>query len=356
MTGTNAKPTVEIPARSALAGERAASIGTLGVTTPDESVSTGLTTPDIVTFLGNLSGLAREGVTHVAFEASSHGLTQYRNEGVRAAAVAFTNLSRDHLDYHAGMEDYFAAKMRLFDEVAADGGSAVVWMGLDRDEWARRAVETCPRRGLRCYRGRSGETIRLAKREPTQLGLVLCHRNYSGETRNDRAAADRRLSAANALVALGWRWQPAPPRRRYGSDLRPCSRPVRGRLERPCYHRTVAPIYVDTRNTPDAIHAAIAPWLEGPHVRVAVITVAWRMEGQRDSRQALRRMGPSRPPRNRLVSYHRHNPRGEDAAHIRAEVRGAGGYARENRDRREAIFAAIAELPTETSCSRGQGT
>ncbi|QYU66378.1 hypothetical protein J4558_15475 [Leptolyngbya sp. 15MV] len=106
VTGTNGKTsTVEMTRQLwRMAGERAASIGTLGVTTPDESVSTGLTTPDIVTFLGNMAGLAREGVTHVAYEASSHGLSQYRNEGVPVVAAAFTNFSRDHLDYHADMD------------------------------------------------------------------------------------------------------------------------------------------------------------------------------------------------------------------------------------------------------------
>ena len=129
VTGTNGKTsTVEMTRQIwRMAGERAASIGTLGVTTPDGSVSTGLTTPDIVTFLSNLSGLAREGVTHVAFEASSHGLSQFRNEGVSVEAAGFTNFSRDHLDYHADMEDYFAAKMRLFDEVVADDATAIGW-------------------------------------------------------------------------------------------------------------------------------------------------------------------------------------------------------------------------------------
>src|SRR5688500_16242889 len=138
VTGTNGKTsTVEMTRQLwRMAGERAASIGTLGVTTPDESVSTGLTTPDIVTFLANLAGLAREGVTHVAFEASSHGLSQFRNEGVKVAAGAFTNLSRDHLDYHATMDDYFAAKIRLFDEVVADGGTAVIWAD---DAWSGKA-------------------------------------------------------------------------------------------------------------------------------------------------------------------------------------------------------------------------
>ena len=118
VTGTNGKTSCVEMTRQIwrMCGERAASIGTLGVTTPDESVSTGLTTPDIVTFLSNMTGLSREGVTHVAYEASSHGLSQYRNEGLPVAAGAFTNLSRDHLDYHKDMEDYFAAKMRLFSD------------------------------------------------------------------------------------------------------------------------------------------------------------------------------------------------------------------------------------------------
>src|SRR3546814_19532496 len=97
-----------------MAWHRAASIGTLGVATADDSVSTGLTTPDIVTFLSNVAGLAREGVTHLAFEASSHGLSQYRTEGLPVRAAAFTNLSRDHLDYHKDMAEYFTAKLRRF--------------------------------------------------------------------------------------------------------------------------------------------------------------------------------------------------------------------------------------------------
>ncbi len=135
VTGTNGKTSCVEMTRQIwrMAGERAASIGTLGVTTPDGSVSTGLTTPDIVTFLGNMAGLAREGVTHVAYEASSHGLSQFRNEGLSVAASAFTNFSRDHLDYHGTMEAYFAAKMRLFTEVVAPGSPAVIqWMGRRR--------------------------------------------------------------------------------------------------------------------------------------------------------------------------------------------------------------------------------
>ena len=160
VTGTNGKTSVAEMTRQIwrMGGHRAASIGTLGVTTADESVSTGLTTPDIVTFLANMSGLAREGVTHVAYEASSHGLSQYRNEGLRVMAGAFTNLSRDHLDYHADMDDYFAAKMRLFGEVVDGDGTAVVCV-IGRDDIIERnhrraAVEPLDCREPQCQRNR----------------------------------------------------------------------------------------------------------------------------------------------------------------------------------------------------------
>ena len=131
VTGTNGKTsTVEMTRQMwRMAGQRSASIGTLGVTTADEQVKTGLTTPDIVTFLSNMAGLERMGISHVAYEASSHGLDQYRSEGLPVRAAAFTNFSRDHLDYHADMDGYFAAKMRLFDEVVDGDGAAVVWTG-----------------------------------------------------------------------------------------------------------------------------------------------------------------------------------------------------------------------------------
>ena len=152
-----------------MAGHHAASIGTLGVTTADDQVTTGLTTPDIVTFLSNMAGLAREGVTHAAFEASSHGLAQYRTEGLPVQAAAFTNFSRDHLDYHQTMEAYFEAKMRLFDEVVEPDGTAVIWM--DDPEIGRGARARVEARGLRLVTvGTRGETLRLVERAPTQLG------------------------------------------------------------------------------------------------------------------------------------------------------------------------------------------
>src|SRR5687767_1278286 len=161
VTGTNGKTsTVEMVRQMwRMAGHRSASIGTLGVTTSDDQVRTGLTTPDIVTFLSNMAGLKRMGISHTAYEASSHGLDQYRAEGIPVAAAAFTNLSRDHLDYHADMDAYFAAKMRLFDEVVQAGGTAVVWTG---DAKSADVIDRVRRRGLKLITvGPRAESIEL---------------------------------------------------------------------------------------------------------------------------------------------------------------------------------------------------
>ncbi len=148
VTGTNGKTsTVEMTRQLwRMAGHPSASIGTLGVTTADDQVKTGLTTPDIVTFLSNMAGLKRMGIGHVAYEASSHGLDQYRAEGVPLKAVAFTNFSRDHLDYHPTMDAYFEAKMRLFDDVAGDDTAAVIWSD---DPKSAEVIARAEKRGLK---------------------------------------------------------------------------------------------------------------------------------------------------------------------------------------------------------------
>src|SRR5690606_12672470 len=130
-----------------------------------------LTTPDVVTFLANMAGLRREGITHAAFEASSHGLSQYRTEGLKVNAAAFTNLSRDHLDYHETMDAYFEAKTRLFEEVVSADGAAVIWADAPRSD---EVVRRCRRRGLAVTTvGAKGETLKLVKRETTPLGQKL---------------------------------------------------------------------------------------------------------------------------------------------------------------------------------------
>ncbi len=338
VTGTNGKTsTVEMTRQLwRMAGIRAASIGTLGVTTSDESISTGLTTPDIVTFLANMTGLAREGVSHVAYEASSHGLSQYRNEGLAVRAGAFTNLSRDHLDYHKDMEDYFAAKMRLFDEVVSDGGTAVIWAD---DEWSGRAFSHAKKRGLVLLTvGEAGEGIRLISRTPGQLGQQL-EIEHAGARRKFNLPLIGAYQAANALVAAGLVIAT-------GGDVAHTFdalarlQPVRGRLERAAISRAGAPVYVDYAHTPDALEAAIAALR--PHVTGRLIVV-FGAGGDRDQGK--------RPQMGRVVAEQADlaivtddNPRGEDPAEIRAQVlAGTGGKSREIGDRRAAIAAAISE-------------
>ncbi len=339
ITGTNGKTSCVEMTRQIwrMAGHRAASIGTLGVTTADESVSTGLTTPDIVTFLANMSGLAREGISHVAFEASSHGLSQYRSEGPRVVAGGFTNLSRDHLDYHYDMDDYFAAKMRLFDEVVDPAGSAVVWMD---DEWTARAVVHVTRRGLRLLgvgENADAQGIRLVSRTPGQLGQVL-EIEHAGQVRKVNLPLIGAYQAANALVSAGLVLATGgDPAQVFDALAR--LQPVRGRLERAGITRAGAPVYIDYAHTPDALEAAIAALR--PHCSGRLIVV-FGAGGDRDPGK--------RAPMGRVVAEQADcgfvtddNPRGEDPAAIRAQVLAGGPSLTEIGDRRAAIAAAIAE-------------
>ena len=339
VTGTNGKTsTVEMTRQIwRMAGERAASIGTLGVTTPDETTYTGLTTPDIVTFLSNLSGLAREGVSHVAYEASSHGLSQYRNEGPRVIAGAFTNLSRDHLDYHGDMEAYFAAKMRLFDEVVAGEGAAVVWAD---DAWAPKAIDHACARGLKLMTvGEAGETIRLVARKASQLGQAL-EVVHEGATRTVNLPLIGAYQAANALVSAGLALASGTPAPAVFDALSRLA-PVRGRLERAGLNRAGAPAYVDYAHTPDALDAAIAALR--PHTQGKLIVV-FGAGGDRDTGK--------RPEMGRIAAAHADiaivtddNPRGEEPAAIRAAILagmdGAHAQVQEIGDRRAAIAEAM---------------
>ncbi|MCB2088009.1 MAG: UDP-N-acetylmuramoyl-L-alanyl-D-glutamate--2,6-diaminopimelate ligase [Sphingomonadaceae bacterium] len=336
VTGTNGKTSnVEMTRQLwRMAGHSAASIGTLGVTTPDGSVSTGMTTPDIVTFLSNMHGLAREGVSHVAYEASSHGLSQYRNEGLPVAAGAFTNLSRDHLDYHGTMEEYFAAKMRLFDEVVSDGGHAIIWDG--GDEWARRACGHAQQQNLRVFTvGEKGENLRLLARSPSQLGQELTIA-YEGQERKVHLPLIGAYQAANALVSAALVIAT-------GGDAKATFdalgrlQPVRGRLERAAISAAGAPIYVDYAHTPDALEAAIAALR--PHVTGRLITV-FGAGGDRDKGKR-EPMGRVAAELSDIVIVTDDNPRGEEAAAIRQAVLHGAQGATEIADRREAIAAAI---------------
>lgn len=343
VTGTNGKTsTVEMTRQLwHRAGHRAASIGTLGVTTPDGSVSTGLTTPDIVTFLANLSGLCREGVSHVAYEASSHGLAQYRNEGPRVSAGAFTNLSRDHLDYHETMDAYFAAKMRLFDDVVTEGGTAVVALGMSSDGetyWAEQAGDHARRRGLRVFTvGEQARGIGLLAREPGHLGQKL-ELSFEGERISLMLPLIGAYQAANALVSAGLVLATGgDPAQTFDAVSR--LQPVRGRLERAAITARGAPVYVDYAHTPDALEAAIAALR--PHTRGRLITV-FGAGGDRDMGKRAP-MGVAAAAGSDLVIVTDDNPRGEDAGAIRTMVLEGAPGAREVPDRREAIATAIGE-------------
>lgn len=334
-TGTNGKTsTVELTRQLwRMAGHHAASIGTLGVTTADERVATGLTTPDIVTFLSNMAGLAREGVTHAAFEASSHGLSQYRSEGVKVSAAAFTNLSRDHLDYHGDMAAYLTAKLRLFAQVLADDGTVVVWAD---DPQAERVVDIAHARRLRLITvGEHGDTLRLVGREPTLLGQAL-EIEAEGTRHRVQLPLIGAYQAANALTAAGLVIAT-------GGDvaqtLQSLGRlaPVRGRLERAVITPAGAPVYVDYAHTPDALEAAIAALK--PHVSGRLILV-FGAGGDRD--QGKREpMGQAAAAGADVVIVTDDNPRTEDPAAIRAAVLAGAPKATEIGDRRAAIAEAV---------------
>ncbi|GLV26035.1 UDP-N-acetylmuramoyl-L-alanyl-D-glutamate--2,6-diaminopimelate ligase [Sphingobium sp. Cam5-1] len=336
VTGTNGKTSTVELARQLwrMLGHHSASIGTLGVTTSVDQVSTGLTTPDIVTFLSNMSGLKREGITHAAFEASSHGLAQYRTEGLPVSAAAFTNLSRDHLDYHGDMDSYFDAKMRLFDEVVASDGTAVVWAD---DAWSDKVIQRATKRGLRVLSvGVQGQALRLANRTPTQLGQAL-EIEVGGKLDKVNLPLIGAYQAANALTAAGLVIAG-------GEDVAKVLellgrvQPVRGRLERAVITKAGAPIYVDYAHTPDGLRAAIEALR--PHTRGKLI-VLFGAGGDRDAGKRPQ-MGKVAAELADHVIVTDDNPRSEDPSAIRAAVMEGASGAEEIGGRRAAIAAAIA--------------
>ena len=337
VTGTNGKTSTVELARQLwrMLGHHSASIGTLGVTTSVDQVSTGLTTPDIVTFLSNMSGLKREGITHAAFEASSHGLAQYRTEGLPVSVAAFTNLSRDHLDYHGDMDSYFDAKMRLFDEVVALNGTAVIWAD---DAWSDKVIQRATKRGLRVLSvGVQGQALRLANRTPTQLGQTL-DVEVEAKLYKVNLPLIGAYQAANALTAAGLVIAG-------GEDVAKVLellgrvQPVRGRLERAVITKAGAPVYVDYAHTPDGLRAAIEALR--PHTRGKLIAL-FGAGGDRDTGKRPQ-MGKVAAELADHVIVTDDNPRSEDPSAIRAAVMAGAPGAEEIGGRRDAIAAAIAQ-------------
>lgn len=335
VTGTNGKTSVAELSRQlwSICGQKSASIGTLGVTTSTDQVRTGLTTPDVVTFLSNMTGLSREGVTHVIFEASSHGLHQYRTEGIAVDVAAFTNLSRDHLDYHGDMDSYLAAKMRLFDEMIKEDGIAVFWAD---DPWSEKAISHAKARGLKMLTvGEQGDDIKIIERTPTQLGqdLILLTQEKTYKLSLPLIGA---YQAANALVSAAIV---------IASGIEPDIalnninrlQPVSGRLERAAITKAGAPIYVDYAHTPDGLEAAIAALR--PHTDGKLIAIIGA-GGDRDvGKRSL--MGEVASVGSDIVIVTDDNPRSEDPASIRKDMMQGAPNAIEIGDRRSAIGYAI---------------
>ena len=316
-------------------GLQAASIGTLGVISPSGAAYGSLTTPDPVALHETLGRLAAEGVTHVAMEASSHGLDQRRLDGVRLAAGAFTNLSRDHLDYHDGFESYLAAKLRLFDTLLHAGQPAVI----DADgEASARVVEVARQRGLALFAtGLRGRELRLFEARPEGAATTLSVVHEGRET-HLRLPLAGLFQVANALVAAGLCIATGSPADAVLAALEQI-KGAPGRLEH-VGSRDGGEIYVDYAHKPAALEAILLALR--PFARRRLIVVVG-CGGDRDpGKRPI--MGEIAARLADVAIVTDDNPRSEDPAAIRAAMLAAAPRAIEIGDRAEAIAAAIAML------------
>ena len=350
VTGTNGKTSAAHFTRQIWErlGQTAASLGTLGITAPGRDGGGALTTPDPVALHAGLADLAAAGVDHLAMEASSHGLDQHRLDGVRVDAAGFTNISRDHLDYHGTMDAYLAAKTRLFTEVLVPGGIAV--MNADSPVFASLARSaTDAGRRLFSY-GRAGRDIRLddaqAGADGLDVALSVQHRAYSVHL-----PLVGRFQVENALCALGLVLATGAPTNDAVAALN-ALRGVRGRLERVARRANGAVVYVDYAHTPEALDTVLAA--VRPHTAGRLVVV-FGCGGDRDRGKRPEMGAIARQLADRCIVTD-DNPRSEDPAAIRAAVRVACPDAREIGDRAEAIRAAIAELdPQDVLVIAGKG-
>ena len=350
VTGTNGKTSVASFTRQLweATGQRAVNFGTTGVEGA-VSASLGHTTPEPITLHALLADLAASGVTHAAMEASSHGLDQRRLDGVRLAAAAFTNLSRDHLDYHPDLDAYFEAKLGLFARVLPRGGAAVV--NLD-DPRGAEVVAMARARGQRILTvGRGADCdLRLAAQrfDPSGQTILL---EWAGRRREARLGLIGGFQAANALVAAGLA---------IGSgsdpedvlDALPDLATVRGRMQLAATRRNGASVFVDYAHTPDALATALAALR--PHV-LGRLVVVFGAGGDRD-RGKRPMMGKAAAEGADVVFVTDDNPRSETPAAIRAEIRAACPEATEVGDRAEAILTAVDALqPGDALLIAGKG-
>ena len=317
-------------------GHQAAMIGTTGVFAPGRDDYGSLTTPDPVLLQQLLAELAAENVTHCAMEASSHGLDQRRLDGVRLAAGGFTNLGRDHLDYHADLDEYLTAKLRLFDTILEPGQPAVIFAD---DPFSDPVISAADQRGLEVKTvGRKGNFLclkRLEQHRHTQIAEI----NHDGNLYRVELPLAGEFQMANALVAAGLAIATGSEAAAVLNSLENL-KGASGRLE--LIGQTVdgSPAYVDYAHKPEALEnvlKALKPYTTGKLVLV------FGCGGDRD--QGKRPiMGEIAHRLADLVIVTDDNPRTEDAADVRGQILAAVPNATEIGDRRAAIEYAVGQL------------
>jgi UDP-N-acetylmuramoyl-L-alanyl-D-glutamate--2,6-diaminopimelate ligase len=338
VTGTKGKSSVVAFAREiwTALGKSAASLGTVGLVAPNGVTVLKHTTPDPIEIHRLLAKLKADGIDHLALEASSHGLDQFRLDGVEIAAAAFTNITRDHMDYHGDFEHYLAAKLRLFGELVRPGGIAVINSDAAH---AEHFFGAAGERGLRVLTvGESGETIRLLSRtgHGDSQTLKLAH---DGRQIDVELPLLGDFQASNALVAaalvIGLGENPASV---FAALTQLKGAP--GRLQRVAWAACGAPIYIDYAHTPDSLEKVLTAIR--PHV-AGRLHVVFGCGGDRDKgKRSL--MGKAAARLADRVIITDDNPRNEDAGAIRREALAGAPGAREIADRGEAIRTAIASL------------
>ncbi len=340
VTGTKGKSSIVAFLREiwTALGKPAASLGTVGVISPKGEIPLSHTTPDPVEIHALLAALKKDGVEHLAIEASSHGLDQFRLDGVKIQAAGFTNITRDHMDYHSSFEHYLAAKLRLVDEVVAPDGVAVINAG---GEHADAFIAAAKRRDLRLITvGELGETIKLAARESRGDAQALTI-GFAGDTYNVLLPLAGAFQASNALVAAGLAIGLGEDAARVFAALAHL-KGAPGRMEKVAFAASGAPIYVDYAHTPDSLEKVLQALR--PHTKNA-LHVVFGCGGDRDSgKRPL--MGQIAVALADDVIVTDDNPRSEDAAVIRREILAAAKGAREIGDRHDAIRSGIASLKT----------
>lgn len=338
VTGTSGKTSVASFTREiwSMLGRKAASMGTLGLVAPAMTHKGALTTPDPIALHSELAELARAGVTHLSIEASSHGLDQCRLDGIDIAAGGFTNLSRDHLDYHASMETYLAAKLRLFDVVMPSGRTAV--LNTDSPEYDAFAAVAAQRRHRIIGYGRRAGDLRLLRLTPIPEGQALALSAF-GRMIDVHLHLPGAFQAHNALCAAGLAIA-------CGADateaIETLSRlsVVRGRLERVARLPNGAQVYVDYSHKPGALETVLQTLRPLARGRLMVV---FGCGGDRD-RGKRPEMGAVACRLADRVIVTDDNPRTEDPAAIRRAVLGgcpAGADVREIGDRAAAIAAGV---------------